>query len=475
MKIDKPTIISFEDSAHDHEDAAGGAQLDHGLALTGLDGDDHTQYLLASDATDRATFVTNWTDLTDTGDTTLHDHDGITENTSHRTADGSSHTFIDQSVISGATPTFTGTNFTGIPVAGTSLVAGTNITLATNTLNVDDAFLINNGNDVTTGGLEADYFHISATAAHTITDSSDDLVITNPNAVGDIKFNIKTGEDVQHDFLQVIGNAVDSQVRVGATTGTMMTGAGGLLSFQGSYTSTGIKALLGFSPTIVAGTTVALYCSPTINTSNTFRAFQLAGTFGSNDRSLTMLHFEPSAHAYNYDDNYAMWRAVGNRIFFAYEQTDDSNVNYNWIVMGGAVTIGNLGEGTDNVDFSETMIKLNGGATRNMGTQGSLNQLGLEFSGFGTSSGLQAGDSIYAMKADGGTFHFDDNTYLELGTGGDARIYYDATDLIIDSQVVGSGTVDLAGQSYSALSGESVTGYFTMKIGGVSRKIAIVA
>jgi hypothetical protein len=30
---------------HDHEDAAGGGQLDHGLALTGLGDDDHTQYL----------------------------------------------------------------------------------------------------------------------------------------------------------------------------------------------------------------------------------------------------------------------------------------------------------------------------------------------------------------------------------------------------------------------------------------------
>ncbi|MCK5611571.1 hypothetical protein KAR91_57400 [Candidatus Pacearchaeota archaeon] len=35
-------------------------------------------------------------------------------NTTHRSSDGSDHSFIDQSVISGSTPTFTGTNFTGI-------------------------------------------------------------------------------------------------------------------------------------------------------------------------------------------------------------------------------------------------------------------------------------------------------------------------------------------------------------------------
>lgn len=39
-------------------------------------------------------------------------------NNTHRTSNGSDHTYIDQSVISGATPTFTGTNFTGIPTGG---------------------------------------------------------------------------------------------------------------------------------------------------------------------------------------------------------------------------------------------------------------------------------------------------------------------------------------------------------------------
>ena len=46
---------------------------DHG-ELTGLADDDHSQYLLASAATDRATFAANWTDLTDAGDSTLHYH-----------------------------------------------------------------------------------------------------------------------------------------------------------------------------------------------------------------------------------------------------------------------------------------------------------------------------------------------------------------------------------------------------------------
>lgn len=48
---------------------------DHG-ALTGLTDDDHSQYLLATQATDRSTFTTNWADLTDGGVTSLHSHAG---------------------------------------------------------------------------------------------------------------------------------------------------------------------------------------------------------------------------------------------------------------------------------------------------------------------------------------------------------------------------------------------------------------
>ena len=41
-----PTIASFANAGHDHQAAAGGGQLDHGLAITGLLDDDHTIYAL---------------------------------------------------------------------------------------------------------------------------------------------------------------------------------------------------------------------------------------------------------------------------------------------------------------------------------------------------------------------------------------------------------------------------------------------
>lgn len=40
-----PTIGDFTNAAHNHQAAAGGAKLDHGLALNGLLDDDHTQYV----------------------------------------------------------------------------------------------------------------------------------------------------------------------------------------------------------------------------------------------------------------------------------------------------------------------------------------------------------------------------------------------------------------------------------------------
>jgi len=68
-----------------------------------------------------------------------------------------------------------------------------------------------------------------------------------------------------------------------------------------------------------------------------------------------------------------------------------------------------------------------------------------------------------------------DNKALILGAGDDASIYYDGTDLKISSALVGSGTIDLVNQSASAVTAETLSEYVIIKIGGVSKKIAIIA
>lgn len=44
-----PTIADFTNAGHTHQNAAGGGQLDHGAALTGLGDDDHPQYQLRTE------------------------------------------------------------------------------------------------------------------------------------------------------------------------------------------------------------------------------------------------------------------------------------------------------------------------------------------------------------------------------------------------------------------------------------------
>lgn len=74
------TMYRSNGSSWESVEGTGGAS-DHG-ALTGLTDDDHTQYPLVTDfESDRATIQTNWTDLTDSGETTLHSHAASSEAT----------------------------------------------------------------------------------------------------------------------------------------------------------------------------------------------------------------------------------------------------------------------------------------------------------------------------------------------------------------------------------------------------------
>lgn len=75
-------------------------------AATKTFSDDASLSITASQVSDFDTEVSNNTD--------------VAANTAHRSSNGSDHTFIDQDVTSGSTPTFTGTNFTGIPDGGLS-------------------------------------------------------------------------------------------------------------------------------------------------------------------------------------------------------------------------------------------------------------------------------------------------------------------------------------------------------------------
>jgi len=58
-------------------------------------------------------------------------------NTTHRTSTGADHSYIDQSVVSGATPTFTGTNITAAATATALVANGANCSAGQYPLGVD--------------------------------------------------------------------------------------------------------------------------------------------------------------------------------------------------------------------------------------------------------------------------------------------------------------------------------------------------
>jgi hypothetical protein len=93
-------------------DLAGNFRIDGNLTngsetltiLNAKDAYDHSQ----GDGSDHADVAANTVHSTSNGS----DHADVVLNTTHRTSDGSDHAFIDQSVVSGASPTFSCTNFT---------------------------------------------------------------------------------------------------------------------------------------------------------------------------------------------------------------------------------------------------------------------------------------------------------------------------------------------------------------------------
>jgi len=67
-----------------------------------------------------------------------------------------------------------------------------------------------------------------------------------------------------------------------------------------------------------------------------------------------------------------------------------------------------------------------------------------------------------------------DNIKHRYGTAQDAEIYYNGTDLVLDSAVVGSGVLRFG--THSAITTETLSGFITIKdSGGTTRKLAVVS
>ena len=165
-----PTIGSFVNATHTHQNAAGGGTLDHGLALTGLTDDDHTQYLLATGARTGAssssqTFTTGVIDSSLTASRLMASNaskklasadisDWIAGTSNQVTVtddlDGTATLSLPQNIHSAATPTFS--RLTLSQTTGTSPLTVSSTTVVSN-LNADKADGYDFDQDVRTTGV----------------------------------------------------------------------------------------------------------------------------------------------------------------------------------------------------------------------------------------------------------------------------------------------------------------------------------
>jgi len=117
---------------------AGGVTVAGDLTITGDDlvmGTNTSGHIMVADGT-------NFNPVAVSGDVTMAASGAVSIANDAVGADElASNSVVNASITSDA----------AIAISKTALVAGTNITLATNTLNVDDAFLVNNGDDATSG------------------------------------------------------------------------------------------------------------------------------------------------------------------------------------------------------------------------------------------------------------------------------------------------------------------------------------
>ncbi len=117
---------------------AGGVTVAGDLTVTGDDltmGTNTSGHIMVADGT-------NFNPVAVSGDVTMAASGAVSIANDAVGADElASNAVVNASVASDA----------AIAISKTALVAGTNITLSTNTLNVDDAFLVNNGDDATSG------------------------------------------------------------------------------------------------------------------------------------------------------------------------------------------------------------------------------------------------------------------------------------------------------------------------------------
>jgi hypothetical protein len=287
-------------------------------------------------------------------------------------------------------------------------------------------YLINNGDDTTSGTLTAAGYNVNATLDHTITDSSDDLTITNTNQDKDIIFSVNDG-GTQRTFVTIDS----SNPSLVVNPGTVSLSGQGLIDIQGSLSTALAAFVLRFNPTATGGNLILFELNPVIAGTNVATAFRFSPS-STNSYQPTGFTYQPGGPGAN---NNITSTAIDNIISGFNSNTGTGTYTITGYKGGAAVL--NISSGS----LTHKEIALTGGYTI---TAGTLTQVGIDLAGYGSRTVIGGTATGYAVRSNGGdwTMQHDSGTgVFYFGAADDASIGYDGTDLVIDAQQVGTGDV----------------------------------
>jgi hypothetical protein len=285
-----------------------------------------------------------------------------------------------------------------------------------NTANAGDSISIT-GNITTTTDILANEFNIAASGTdHEIYDSSNDLVIRNLNADGDIIFSVNDTEIGQFDFI-TIDASIPSFV-MDISTGSSASG-GSIFSVGGTTTLlTGGITAMSFAPTLLKTTAGATSYTGIAVSGNASGVDSATSTYTQNLFSATT---NISAATITRSTGYRSTPGgfVGADSYFLSDFKTDGQPT---VVFGGNVT--RIG------------MELNGGFNDfNFSADGQvLTQYGIYLKDWKDHANPLSTHVSYDMWSENGSnwVWSSDNQKLILGLTQDVEIYYDDSQLIID-------------------------------------------
>jgi len=318
--------------------------------------------------------------------------------------------------------------------------------------------------------ITANEFDVNATIDHRIFDESDNFVIHNPNLDKDFIWRINSGGS-SSDFWTLNANVPNLIIGDPSMTGTILDD--GIITVEGNYDGPAAWGIMDFKSKATSGGAIGFLIRPEYDGSITGSGISVQPTVAAGQNlTYTGYSFKPPALTGGQNQTYTglLDESSATRVIISGTPRINNHVGMKW----GSTGFINAGL---TVTHNETALDLTGGFT-NLGA-GTATVVGVKLSGYGTFSGTGTSHAIFgnggtwAQAADnakitfgagedasiyytGANFRIDpdeqgtaagevhiprDNLGLLFGSAlnGDCRIYYDASDMIIDPRVVGSG------------------------------------